>query len=128
MKHLIKNARKAVKLTYDVLDIERTNRKDDEQAQVRAAIGVALSAYLKPGHVAKAMGKDRTMLYHYNKNHEGNLKTWNGYSQKYEVAKDVAKATMDEATRTYKIMLIENRILEYQHRISELEIERHSLI
>ena len=29
MKHLIKNARKAVKLTYDVLDIERTNRKDD---------------------------------------------------------------------------------------------------
>jgi putative intracellular protease/amidase len=128
MKHLVTKANEAVLLTYDVLDIEITDRKDDEQAQVRSAVGVALSEYLKPADVAKALGKDRTMVYHYAKNHESNLKTWKGYADKYNVAKDVAKASMDEATRSYKVMLIDGRIREYQNRINELKLEKFSLI
>tara|TARA_Y100000401_G_scaffold115500_1_gene119356 strand:- start:542 stop:928 length:387 start_codon:yes stop_codon:yes gene_type:complete len=128
MKHLITKANESVLLTYDILGIEITDRKDDEQAQVRSALGVALSEYLKPSEVAQALGKDRTMIYHYSKNHESNLKTWKGYADKYNVARDVAKASMDEATRSYKVMLIEGRIREYQHRINELESEKLTLI
>jgi hypothetical protein len=128
MEHLIEKASEVMDLTYNILNIEKTDRRNNEQVQVRAAIGTALSEYMKPTHVAKAMGKDRTTVIHYNKQHDGNLKTWRGYAEKYDVAKDVAKASMDEATRSYKVMLIDGRIREYQHRINELELQKHSLI
>ena len=67
MKHLIEKAGEVVDFTYKVLEIEKTDRRDNEQVQVRAAIGTALSKYMKPAHVAKAMGKDRTTVIHYNK-------------------------------------------------------------
>jgi hypothetical protein len=128
MEHLIEKASEVMDLTYNILNIEKTDRRNNEQVQVRAAIGTALSEYMKPTHVAKAMGKDRTTVIHYNKQHDGNLKTWRGYAEKYDVAKDVARASMDEATRSYKVMLIDGRIREYQHRINELELQKHSLI
>jgi len=128
MEHLIEKASEVVDLTYNILNIEKTDRRNNEQVQIRAAIGKALSAYMKPAHVGKAMGKDRTTVIHYNKQHDGNLKTWRGYAEKYDVAKDVARASMDEATRSYKVMLIDGRIREYQHRINELELQKHSLI
>jgi len=128
MEHLIEKASEVVDLTYKILGVEKTDRRNNEQVQVRAAIGTALSEYMKPNHVAKAMGKDRTTVIHYNKQHDGNLKTWKGYAEKYDVAKDVARASMDEATRSYKVMLIDGRIREYQHRINELELQKHSLI
>ena len=128
MEHLIEKASEVMDLTYNILNIEKTDRRNNEQVQVRAAIGTALSEYMKPTHVAKAMGKDRTTVIHYNKQHDGNLKTWKGYAEKYDVAKDVARASMDEATRSYKVMLIDGRIREYQHRINELELQKHSLI
>ena len=83
---------------------------------------------MKPAHVAKAMGKDRTTIIHYNKQHDGNLKTWKGYAEKYDVAKDVAKMNMHYATINYKIMLIDSRIDEYQNRINELELEKLNLL
>jgi len=128
MEHLIERAGEVVDLTYKVLDLEKTNRRHNEQIQTRAAIGAALSEYMKPTHIAKAMGKDRTTVIHYNKQHDGNLKTWKGYAEKYEVAKDVARVSMHEATISYKIMLIDSRISEYQNRINELELEKLNLL
>ena len=128
MKHLIEKAGEVVDFTYKVLEIEKTDRRDNEQVQVRAAIGTALSKYMKPRHVAKAMGKDRTTVIHYNKQHDGNLKTWKGYAEKYDVAKDVAKMSMHYATINYKIKLIDSRIDEYQNRINELELEKLNLL
>ena len=41
MKHLIEKAGEVVDFTYKVLEIEKTDRRDNEQVQVRAAIGTA---------------------------------------------------------------------------------------
>jgi hypothetical protein len=128
MKHLIEKASEVVDLTYRVLNLEKTDRRHDEQVQTRAAIGAALSEYMKPTHIAKAMNKDRTTVIHYNKQHDGNLKTWKGYAERYDVAKDVAKVSMHEATIKYKVMLIDARIIEYKSRINELELEKLSLV
>ena len=128
MEHLIERAGEVVDFTYKVLGLEKTDRRDNEQVQTRAAIGTALSEYIKPTHVAKAMGKDRTTVIHYNKQHDGNLKTWKGYAEKYDVAKDVAKTNMHHATISYKIKLIDSRIDEYYKRISELELEKLNLL
>ena len=78
MEHLIEKASEVVNLTYKILDLEKTDRRHDEQVQTRAAIGAALSEYMKPTHIAKAMGKDRTTVIHYNKQHSGNLKHGGG--------------------------------------------------
>ena len=128
MEHLIERAGEVVDLTYKVLELEKTDRRDNEQVQTRAAIGAALSEYIKPTHVGKAMGKDRTTVIHYNKQHDGNLKTWKGYAEKYDVAKDVAKMNMHYATVNYKVALIDSRIDEYYKRISELELEKINLL
>jgi len=128
MEHLIEKASEVIDLTYKVLEIDKTDRRHNEQVQVRAAIGAALSEYMKPTHIGKAMGKDRTTIIHYNKQHDGNLKTWKGYAEKYDVAKDVAKMNMHYATVNYKVALIDSRIDEYYKRISELELEKINLL
>lgn len=128
MEHLIKKASEVVDLTYKILEIEKTDRRNNDQVQTRAAIGAALSEYMKPTHIAKAMDRDRTTVMHYKKQHDGNLKTWRGYAERYDVAKDVAKMSMHYATINYKITLIDSRIDEYQNRISELELEKLDLL
>ena len=128
MEHLIKKASEVVDLTYKILEIEKTDRRNNDQVQTRAAIGAALSEYMKPTHIAKAMDRDRTTVMHYKKQHDGNLKTWRGYADRYDVAKDVAKMSMHYATINYKITLIDSRIDEYQNRISELELEKLDLL
>ena len=50
MEHLIKKASEVVDLTYKILEIEKTDRRNNDQVQTRAAIGAALSEYMKPTH------------------------------------------------------------------------------
>ena len=48
MEHLIEKASEVVDLTYKILGVEKTDRRNNEQVQTRAAIGTALSEYMKP--------------------------------------------------------------------------------
>jgi hypothetical protein len=128
MKHLIKKSYVAVDAAYETLNIERTDKKDNDQAQARAAIGVALCEFLSHTNACKPIGRDRSTVSIYVRNHDENMKFWKGYAEKYIVATEVCDIHMRGASNKYTVSMINRRIKQYKKKIEQLELEKLKLL
>ena len=104
---------KARQIYYDSLGIsyEPTDRSTI-QSQAKQAFGVALSKRIGYALTAKVLGKDRTTMNHYGKNHEGNLENWDGYRYLYENAEHVVSTLLDGTAKTDRIDFINAKVGE----------------
>jgi hypothetical protein len=125
--HLVRKAHIATDATYEALGIKRTDKKDKDQAQARAAMGVALCEYLSHTNACKPLGRDRSTISTYVYKHDDNMKYWSGYAQKYNVARGICEIHMHGAARDYDISVIDRQISQYQKKINELQLEKKKL-
>lgn len=112
---------------YKALNIEPTNRRNPEQTQTRAAIGTVLRSYMSDTNTSKVLGRDRSTVCYYVRNHENNMTHWKGYAQKYNTARGICEMYMTNVARDYDISVIDRRISQYQKKIEELQLEKKRL-
>ena len=124
---LLERSKRVVDLTYIALDIPKENTRKAGQVQTRAAIGVALFEYVSDVVAGKALGRDRTTVLHHNQNHEANLEQWNGYKEKYDVAKSIADHELSNVALERRVQIIDKHIKMLQEKIDSLELERADL-
>ena len=91
---------------YKALNIEPTNRRNPEQTQVRAAIGTVLRGYMSDTNTSKVLGRDRSTVCYYVRNHENNMAHWKGYAQKYNTAKGICEMYMTNVARDLSLIHI----------------------
>ncbi len=112
---------------YKALNIEPTNRRNPEQTQTRAAIGTVLRSYMSDTNTSKVLGRDRSTVCYYVRNHENNMTHWKGYAQKYNTARGICEMYMTNVARDYDMSVIDRRISQYQKKIEELQLEKKRL-
>ena len=117
----------AAQEVYKALNIEPTNRRNPEQTQTRAAIGAVLRSYMSDTNTSKVLGRDRSTVCYYVRNHENNMTHWKGYAQKYNTARGICEMYMTNVARDYDISVIDRRISQYQKKIEELQLEKKRL-
>ena len=117
----------AAQEVYKALNIEPTNRRNPEQTQTRAAIGTVLRSYMSDTNTSKVLGRDRSTVCYYVRNHENNMTHWKGYAQKYNTARGICEMYMTNVARDYDISVIDRRISQYQKKIEELQLEKKRL-
>ena len=118
---------KAAQEIYKALSIEPTNRRNPEQTQMRAAIGTALRSYMSDTNASKVLGRDRTTVCYYVRNHKNNMTYWKGYAHKYNTAQGICEMYMTNVARDYDISVIDTRISQYEKKIQQLKEERDRL-
>jgi len=118
----------AAQEVYKALNIEPTNRRNPEQTQVRAAIGTVLRSYMSDTNTSKVLGRDRSTVCYYVRNHETNMTHWKGYAQKYNTAHAICEMHMTNVARDYDLSVIDRRISQYENKIQNLKEERDRLI
>ncbi len=112
---------------YKALNIEPTNRRNPEQTQTRAAIGTVLRSYMSDTNTSKVLGRDRSTVCYYVRNHENNMTHWKGYAQKYNTARGICEMYMTNVAKDYDMSVIDRRISQYQKKIEELQLEKKRL-
>ena len=112
---------------YKALNIEPTNRRNPEQTQTRAAIGTVLRSYMSDTNTSKVLGRDRSTVCYYVRNHGNNMTHWKGYAQKYNTARGICEMYMTNVAKDYDMSVIDRRISQYQKKIEELQLEKKRL-
>lgn len=124
---LLERSKRVVDLTYVALDIPKENTRKADQVQMRAAIGVALFEYVADAMAGAALGRDRTTVLHHNQKHKENLEQWNGYKEKYDVAKSIADHELSNVALERRVQIIDKHMKMLQEKIDSLEVERADL-
>ena len=86
--------------------------------------------YNKIKHItntSKVLGRDRSTVCYYVRNHENNMTHWKGYAQKYNTARGICEMYMTNVARDYDMSVIDRRISQYQKKIEELQLEKKRL-
>lgn len=99
---------------YDLLGLELSKSRVREQVQARAAMMVALKKYKTYSVVGRAFGMDHATVIHHVKNHEGNMSTWDGYSDKFDIAKAMC-------AKTIKYQTVQAKLNSVRHEIKRLQ-------
>lgn len=121
-------ADESIKRTFDYFETKEDGSRKAEVVMIRSAVSNALSEYINQTTIAKHVSKDRTTVLHYLRSHTGNLIHWGGYQETYLIAKEITAATMAATVRTKKTSVIEMRIKSLRRQITDLELEKISLI
>ena len=74
---------------YDALRMADTKRRHKEQVKARNAIADALLGHFNSKQVAAHLSRDRSTLSHMVKKHEDNMSYWEGYKDRYLLAKEI---------------------------------------
>lgn len=99
---------------YDLLGLEYSKSRVREQVQARAAMMVALKKYKPYSVVGRAFDMDHATVIHHCKNHEGNLATWGGYAEKFDIAKAMCAKTIKYKTVQAKLKSVRHEIKRLQ--------------
>ena len=71
---------------YATLNLTPNTSRKAPQVQARAALMVAMAHYMTKTEVGKSFGRDHSTVIHHQRQHEGNLFSWEGYEEKYLLA------------------------------------------
>jgi hypothetical protein len=71
---------------YATLNLTPNISRKAPQVQARAALMVAMAHYMTKTEVGKSFGRDHSTVIHHQRQHEGNLFSWDGYEEKYLLA------------------------------------------
>lgn len=99
---------------YNLLGIVQNNSRKREQVQARAAMMVALKKFKTCSAVGRLFGMDHATVVHHCKNHAGNMATWDGYHEKYDVAEAMCAKNITHRTVQAKLDSIRNEIQRLQ--------------
>lgn len=98
-----------------------------EQVQARAAMMVALRKYKTCALVGRVFDMDHATVIHHEKNHEGNMLSWDGYEEKYRIAESMCDQTIRYKTLEAKLTSIRSEIRRLQ-RVEEAMMDRVRII
>lgn len=100
----------AAERAYDALGSKPGPSRVQKNVQRRSVVTVAMKPYCTHAEIAKVIERDRTVVYHYLRNHEANMKHWDGYSQMYYSVKPIIDDVLADYSTKSKITDIENEI------------------
>jgi hypothetical protein len=113
---LIEQGKEALGMYYETIGQEyNADERHFRHSQPRMALGMALTNHLGDTLTADILGKDRTTIIHYRRNHEANLKAWDGYSTFFETAEYIVNTYFDGMAKVNRINYIDkiiNRLLQ----------------
>jgi len=102
--------KKVINDYYLALNIVPNTTRYREQVQARSAMMVALCAFMSKTEVAKAFDMHHASVIHHMKNHEGNLASWTGYAEKFEIAERVCHGKLRMPSIEIKLSRVRNEI------------------
>jgi hypothetical protein len=111
----------AVHHAYLSLGVRPNNSRAKLHIQIRAAIGVALSAYCNTYEIGDALNRDRSSVSHYTTKHVQNLKYWDGYREIYTIVKEEIDNVLFDHLLELKIETLSSRIEKLQQTKNKLE-------
>ena len=85
-KRDLESAKEIIKTVHLVTNIPNLPTRQHPHPQLRGAIAIALRRYFDTVTIAKALGRDRSTIQYYIKNHDANLNHWENYDELYKVA------------------------------------------
>lgn len=107
---------------YTSIGIEPNyNTRISEQSQSRAAMMCALEDTMSASAIGRIFGKDHATVLHHKKKHEGNMGCWDGYSNKYEIARSMVNVNLRSRTVQSQIKIIESEITRLNEAASKLK-------
>jgi hypothetical protein len=110
MKNNLKLAKQVVDSVYIITDMPKLDTRRHPHPQLRGAITVALSKWFYSDVIGEALNRERTVVNHYKKNHEGNLEYWSGYKEFFEIAVAQAKAALSQDPLDLRLEAIDRQI------------------
>jgi len=84
--------------------------RKSEQSQSRAAMMCALRDTITATDTARLFGKNHATVLHHKKCHDANMDCWDGYREKYEIARSMVNINLRARTVQSQIERIEDQI------------------
>jgi len=84
--------------------------RKSEQAQSRAAMMCALSDSMTASAISRIFKKHHATVLHHRKSHEANVACWDGYNDKYEIARSMVNVNLRSKTIQSQLDRIEKEI------------------
>lgn len=131
---LIAQGKEALDMYYDTIGQKfNADSREIVHSQPRMAFGMALTKHLNENLAAEILGKDRTTVLHYRRNHRGNLEAWCGYDTYFETAQYVVDTYFDGMAKVNRIKYIDkivNRLIKEKLNIQsqfneQLQVQDH---
>jgi hypothetical protein len=109
---------------YSAIHLTPNQSRLQEQVRARSALCKAFEPYAIQEEIATILGKDRTTLCHSLRQHDAWVATWEGYKNKYTIAKEIVDRRMSSIPIKERINGIQNRInfLEEEKQLLETQI------
>lgn len=109
---------------YSAIHLTPNTSRHQEQVKARAALAKAFEPYAVQQESAIVLGKDRSTLCHALRQHDGWMATWDGYKDRYLIAKELIDRRMSAISLKGRINGIQNRInfLEEEKQLLETQI------
>lgn len=109
---------------YSAIHLIPSPSQHQEQVKARAALAKAFEPYAVQEESAIVLGKERTTLCHSLRQHDGWMATWDGYKDKYLIAKELIDRRMSSIPIKERVHGIQNRInfLEEEKQLLETQI------
>jgi hypothetical protein len=96
-----------------------TTRKS-EQSQSRAAMMCALKDTITATDTGRLFGKNHATVLHHKRCHDANMDCWDGYKEKYEIARSMVNINLRSRTVQSQIARIEDQIKRLRISADEL--------
>ena len=106
---------------YSAINLAPNQSRRQEQVKARSALCKAFEPYAVQEEIAVVLGKDRSTLCHALRQHDAWVATWEGYEDKYTIAKEIIDRRMASVSIKGRINGIQNRITFLEEEKRELE-------
>jgi hypothetical protein len=109
---------------YSAIHLIPNSSRHQEQVKARAALAKAFEPHAVQEESAIVLGKERSTLCHALRQHDGWITTWDGYEDRYVIAKEIVDRRMCSVSIKGRINGIQNRInfLEEEKQLLETQI------
>lgn len=109
---------------YSAINLTPSKSRHQEQIRARSALAKAFEPHAVQEETAIVLGKDRSTLCHSLRQHDAWIATWEGYEDKYTIAKEIIDRRMASVSIKGRINGIQNRInfLEEEKQLLETQI------
>ena len=95
---------------HELINIEPDGTRHAEQVKAKAPMINALCKYMTKSGVARVYKHNHATIIHHLRNHEGNMASWPGYKENFEIASNITRRAHSNQSRASKVEGIEAQI------------------
>lgn len=95
---------------HELINIEPDGTRHAEQIKAKAPMINALCSYMTKSGVARVYKHNHATIIHHIRKHEGNMVSWPGYKENFEIASSITRRAHASQSRASKVVSLEAQI------------------